>query len=71
MSNDNDNIRQNDLNDMAHKKIKYLEHKVKQLESRIPKQFADVKFLNYRARKRILVSDRNKNYLSIIKTNEH
>lgn len=42
--------------DEASKKIITLEGKIKQLESRIPKQFPDVKFLNYRQRKRILVS---------------
>lgn len=42
--------------DEAAKKINRLEGKIRQLESRIPKQFPDVKFLNYRERKRILVN---------------
>lgn len=40
----------------AHQRIKELERKVDQLESRIPQKFTDVKFLNYQMRKRILVS---------------
>lgn len=43
-------------NEDGSRKMKYLERKIKQLESRIPKQFPDVMFLNYRSRKRILVS---------------
>ena len=39
----------------AHQRIKELERKVDQLESRIPQKFTDVKFLNYQMRKRILV----------------
>lgn len=49
--------------DEAAQKIKHLEHKIEQLESRIPKQFPDVKFLNYRERKRILVSTNNSSHL--------
>lgn len=51
-----DHIKQARNMEEASKKIKHLEGKIKQLESRIPKQFPDVKFLNYRERKRILVS---------------
>lgn len=40
----------------AHQRIKELERKVDQLESRIPQKFTDVRFLNYQMRKRILVS---------------
>lgn len=52
---DNDVILRNPNMDEDSKRIKHLERKIKQLESRIPKQFPDVKFLNYRSRKRILV----------------
>lgn len=43
-------------NEDGSRKMKYLERKIKQLESRIPKQFPDVMFLNYRSRKRILIT---------------
>ncbi|XP_044743945.1 UDP-glucuronic acid decarboxylase 1 [Chrysoperla carnea] len=48
-----DNI--HDLNE-AKSKIKMLETKLKQLEARVSKKFPDVHFLNYRARKRILIT---------------
>jgi hypothetical protein len=38
------------------KKIKELEKKIKDLEKRIPQRYPDVRYLNYRSRKRILVS---------------
>lgn len=57
-----DNI--NDLNE-AKSKIKMLETKLKQLEARVSKKFPDVHFLNYRARKRILVGT-NVFYISFI-----
>lgn len=38
------------------KKIKELAKKMKVLEKRIPQRYPDVKYLNYRSRKRILVS---------------
>lgn len=53
---DNDVILRNPNMDEDSKRIKHLERKIKQLESRIPKQFPDVKFLNYRSRKRILIT---------------
>jgi peptidoglycan hydrolase CwlO-like protein len=40
----------------AQKQIKELEKKIKDLEKRIPQRYPDVKYLNYRSRKRILVS---------------
>jgi Tfp pilus assembly protein PilO len=40
----------------AQKKIRELEKRVKDLEKRIPQKYPDVKYLNYRSRKRILVS---------------
>jgi hypothetical protein len=40
----------------AQKKIKELERKISDLEKRIPQRYPDVKYLNYRSRKRILVS---------------
>jgi hypothetical protein len=40
----------------AQKKIKELEKKVRDLEKRIPQRYPDVRYLNYRSRKRILVS---------------
>jgi peptidoglycan hydrolase CwlO-like protein len=40
----------------AQKKIKELERRIKGLEKRIPQRYPDVKYLNYRSRKRILVS---------------
>jgi hypothetical protein len=43
----------------AQKKIKELEKRVKDLEKRIPQRYPDVKYLNYRSRKRILVSIKN------------
>nr|XP_023028415.1 UDP-glucuronic acid decarboxylase 1-like [Leptinotarsa decemlineata] len=43
------------LND-AHRKIEALEEKILSLESRVPKTYQDVKFLNYLNRKRILVT---------------
>ncbi|GLV41437.1 UDP-xylose synthase [Carabus blaptoides fortunei] len=49
-------LRSHNMNEEDSKRIKHLEHKIKQLESRIPKQFPDVKFLNYRSRKRILIT---------------
>lgn len=39
----------------AQKRIKELEAKLRKLEARIPQKYPDVKFLNYRSRKRILV----------------
>lgn len=41
------------------KKIKELAKKMKELEKRIPQRYPDVKYLNYRSRKRILVSTKN------------
>lgn len=40
----------------AKNKIRELEIRIKQLEGGNPRRFPDVKFLNYRTRKRILVS---------------
>ncbi|XP_068086517.1 UDP-glucuronic acid decarboxylase 1 [Anabrus simplex] len=40
----------------AQKRIQELESKLRRLESRIPQRYPDVKFLNYRARKRILIT---------------
>lgn len=40
----------------AQKRIKELEAKLRKLEARIPQKYPDVKFLNYRSRKRILVT---------------
>ncbi|PSN47752.1 UDP-glucuronic acid decarboxylase 1 [Blattella germanica] len=40
----------------AQKRIKELEKKIKDLEKRIPQRFPDVKYLNYRSRKRILIT---------------
>lgn len=40
----------------AQRQIKELEKKIKDLEKRIPQRYPDVKYLNYRSRKRILVS---------------
>jgi peptidoglycan hydrolase CwlO-like protein len=42
------------------RQIKELENKIKDLEKRIPQRYPDVKYLNYRSRKRILVSIRTK-----------
>jgi hypothetical protein len=50
---DTDDIK--DIHD-ARKRIEELERKIQELEKRFPQRFPDVKFLNYRARKRILVS---------------
>jgi peptidoglycan hydrolase CwlO-like protein len=44
----------------AQKQIRELEKKIKALEKRIPQRYPDVKYLNYRSRKRILVSIRMK-----------
>lgn len=41
------------------KNIKELTKKIKELEKRIPQRYPDVKYLNYRSRKRILVSIKN------------
>lgn len=40
----------------AQQKIKELEKKIKDLEKRIPQRYPDVKYLNYRSRKRILIT---------------
>ncbi|KDR09682.1 UDP-glucuronic acid decarboxylase 1 [Zootermopsis nevadensis] len=40
----------------AQRQIKELEKKIKDLEKRIPQRYPDVKYLNYRSRKRILVT---------------
>lgn len=52
------------LND-AYRKIETLEEKIMSLETRVPKSYPDVHFLNYLSRKRILVcilfTYRNKN----------
>lgn len=37
-------------------KIRQLEKRLEELENRLPKQYDEVKFLNYQNRKRILVS---------------
>lgn len=47
---------------IAQAKIKQLEKRLEELENRLPKQYDEVKFLNYQNRKRILV--RTKNYPS-------
>ena len=41
---------------LAHDKIKELEERINDLESRLPKKYEKVKFLNYQVRKRILVT---------------
>jgi hypothetical protein len=43
----------------AQKKIKELAKKMKELVRRIPQRYPDVKYLNYRSRRRILVSTRS------------
>lgn len=60
-TNNNDNIdnhhnklETSDVSD-AKLRIKELEYKILQLETRIPRRFPDVTFLNYKNRKRILV----------------
>lgn len=45
----------NELNDARHR-LRLLEMKIKTLENRIAKKYPDVSFLNYKNRKRILVS---------------
>ncbi|KAJ4428178.1 hypothetical protein ANN_24193 [Periplaneta americana] len=40
----------------AQRRIKELEEKIRDLEKRIPQRFPDVKYLNYRSRKRILIT---------------
>lgn len=45
----------NELND-ARRRLRLLEMKIKTLENRIAKKYPDVLFLNYKNRKRILVS---------------
>lgn len=45
----------NELND-ARQRLRLLEMKIKTLENRIAKKYPDVSFLNYKNRKRILVS---------------
>lgn len=45
----------NELNE-AKKRLKLLEMKIQTLENRISKKYPDVLFLNYKNRKRILVS---------------
>lgn len=45
----------NELNDARHR-LRLLEMKIKTLENRIAKKYPDVLFLNYKNRKRILVS---------------
>lgn len=47
----------NELND-ARQQLRLLEMKIKTLENRIAKKYPDVSFLNYKNRKRILVSKR-------------
>ena len=51
-------LRSHDIQDLqeAQKRIRELEKKIKDLEKRIPQRYPDVKYLNYRSRKRILVS---------------
>lgn len=46
----------NELNDARHR-LRLLEMKIKTLENRIAKKYPDVLFLNYKNRKRILVSN--------------
>ena len=41
---------------LAQNKIRKLEERIDDLESRIPKKYDEVKFLNYQVRKRILVT---------------
>lgn len=50
-------ISDNDVNGLeeAKEKIRQLEAKLLLLDARIPKAFPDVKYLSYRAKKRILV----------------
>lgn len=43
----------------AKKRLKLLEMKIQTLENRLSKKYPDVFFLNYKNRKRILVSARN------------
>lgn len=45
---------------VANERIKALEMKLMSLETRVPKPFPNVKFLNYRTKKRILVSNISK-----------
>lgn len=54
----NKNNFDSDINSIeeAKNKIRELEIRIKQLEGGNPRRFPDVKFLNYRTRKRILVS---------------
>lgn len=56
--NQNPNSKAHEIQNLqeAQKKIKELEKKIKDLEKRIPQRYPDVKYLNYRSRKRILVS---------------
>lgn len=42
--------------DEAKSRIMELESRIKEMESRIPRKYPDVTFLNYKNRKRILVS---------------
>ena len=49
-SNNDENLK------LAQDKIKKLEERIDDLESRIPKKYESVKFLNYQVRKRILVT---------------
>lgn len=50
--------RNNDIMDLeqAKQKIRELEEKISAMEIRLPKQHPDVLYLNYKARKRILVT---------------
>jgi peptidoglycan hydrolase CwlO-like protein len=52
------NSKYNELNE-AKAKIEELESRIAYLENHIPKKYPDVKFQNYKNRKRILVSDLN------------
>uniref|UniRef100_U5EXQ8 UDP-glucuronic acid decarboxylase 1 n=1 Tax=Corethrella appendiculata TaxID=1370023 RepID=U5EXQ8_9DIPT len=57
--NNNVNILNNDFKNelnQAYKRIDLLESKIKELERRIPKKHPDVRFLNYKNRKRILIT---------------
>lgn len=55
--------------DEAKKRIFELESKLRELEARMPKKHPDVRFLNYQARKRILVSETSYSALIIYSSN--
>jgi len=44
------------LDDSCPSSLKKLEERIRDLESRVPKKYPEVKFLSYKDRKRILVS---------------